>query len=668
MKKKDVKKRIDELRREIKKHNRLYYTEGKPEISDSKYDSLLNELRQLERTHPEYRSPDSPTRTVGAPIPDKFKKVEHISIMLSLESVNTEKAAEHFDENCGKSAGGKVDYVCEPKLDGLSIELVYEDGEFVRGSTRGDGKTGEDVTLNLKTVDTVPKKLKGGNPPRLLAVRGEVLMHIKDFQRLNKRQAADGKEPFANPRNVAAGSMRQLDWRITAQRKLKVYCYRVLSISGGMPKTQNDALKYLKELGFKTSPEARHCRGIREAISYHHHLEEKRDDLDYEIDGVVIKVNDISLQEKLGVRTTTPRWAVAYKFEPRKEVTRIEDIVVQVGRTGVLTPLALLQPVEVGGVTVSRATLHNMDQVEKLGVKTGDYVKVERAGDVIPYISSVVKEKRSGKEKAFRMPEKCPSCGTRIVREDVFYRCPAGLACPAQMKEEIKHYASKAAVDIEGFSDKTVELFHDKGLIKSVSDLYKLKRDDILELEGWKEKKTDNLIAAIDKAREITLDRFIYGLGIRNVGKHISTLLAKKFGTLDKIMKAGREELIEINEIGPEIAESIIDFFSAEKNRGEIKKIREQGVKIKDREKAGPGAGGKGRLAGKKFVFTGSLESMSRSDAQKAVEKEGGEALSSVSSGTDFVVAGEEPGSKLEKAKKKGVKVIDEKEFIRMIS
>ncbi len=659
----EVKKRIDELRKELKRHNRLYYVEGKPEISDARYDELLKKLKRLEEEHPEYLRSDSPTQTVGAPIPEKFVKVKHTSAMLSLESVSDEAGARHFDKTCKKEAGGEIDYVCEPKLDGMSIELVYEAGRFVRGSTRGDGITGEDVTLNLKTVANVPKELKGKKPPERLAVRGEVMMHIKDFNALNKKQTEEGKDTYANPRNVAAGSMRQLDWRITATRKLHVYCYRILDLSEKMPSTQMEALGLLKEYGFHISPSVRHCRTIEEAISYHHVLEEKRDDLDYEIDGVVIKVNDIKAQEKLGVRTTNPKWAVAYKFKPRREVTRVEDIAVQVGRTGVLTPLALLQPVEVSGVTVSRATLHNMDQIEKLGLKKGDYVKVERAGDVIPYVSEVVKEKRTGKEKAFHMPAKCPSCGASVEKEDVFYRCPAGLACPAQLKEAITHYASKGAVDIEGFSDKTVELLHDKGLIKSISDIYILKKEDLLALEGFKEKKTENLLGAIEKSKDVTLERFIFGLGIRNVGKHIATLLAARFGTLENIMAADKGKLESINEIGPEISESITDFFREKKNLAEIEKLKATGVIVQEKKKPA-----KGKLLGKRIVFTGSLESMSRSEAKELVESEGGEASSSISATVDFVVAGEKAGSKLDEAKKKGIKVITEDQFRKLIS
>jgi len=658
----NIKKKINDLKKEIKSHNKLYYVKGDPAISDSKYDGLIEELKSLEKKYPEYITADSPTQTVGAPIPEKFKKVKHLASMLSLDSVNDKEGALHFDETCKKAIGKKIDYICEPKLDGISIELVYENGNFAQGSTRGNGLVGEDVTLNLKTIQNIPLNLKGSHVPERLAVRGEVMMHISDFQKLNKKQTEEGKDAFANPRNVVAGSMRQLDYRITASRKLHVYSYRILDVSGGAPSSQKESLDFLKELGFQVSPGVKYCKNMKEAISYHHSMEEKRDSLDYEIDGVVVKVNSFSYQDKLGVRTTNPKWAVAYKFKPRKEITRVEDILIQVGRTGVLTPLALLQPVEVGGVTVSRASLHNMDQIERLGIKIGDYVKVERAGDVIPYISEVVKEKRKGKEKRFSMLKKCPSCGSHIEKEDVFFRCTGGFGCPAQAKEAIIHYASKGAVDIEGFSEKTVELLFDKEIIASAADIYALKEEDLLLLEGWKEKKTANILKAIEKARKIPLERFIFGLGIKNVGKHIATLLANKFGTLDNLAKAKEEELTEINEIGPEIAKEIVSFFSEKRNNLEIDKLKKNGVVIKEKKKLT-----KGKFLGKKFVFTGTLQKMTREEAKKLVEAEGGELASSVTSSTDFVVAGEKAGSKLEKARKNGIKILTEKEFQALI-
>ncbi|MDD5488422.1 MAG: NAD-dependent DNA ligase LigA [Candidatus Omnitrophica bacterium] len=659
----NIKKRIERLKKEILEHNRLYYTEGAPSISDSAYDGLMAELKELEKGHPEYATQDSPTRTVGAPVTDKLKKVRHIVPMLSLESVNAEDGATRFDWTCEKEAGHMSGYVCEPKFDGMSIELVYEKGELARGVTRGDGFIGEDVTLNVRTISNVPKKLKGKNVPDLLSVRGEVMMHISDFQELNRKQAEKGRDMFANPRNVVAGSMRQLDPEVTAARKLHVYVYQIMDISDGMPGTQKEALKRLTALGFGEAPDIEHCADIREAISYHHRMEEKRERMDYEIDGVVIKVDDIRLQEKLGMRTNNPKWAVAYKFKPRKEITRVENIIVQVGRTGTLTPLALLNPVEVGGVTVSRATLHNMDQIERLGVKIGDYVKVERAGDVIPYISGVLKEKRTGKEKDFRMPSKCPSCGGHIEKEDVFYRCPNGLSCPAQAKEAITHYASKDAADIEGLSEKTVALLYDRDIITGIASLYDIKREDLSALEGFKDRKMANILGAIEKSKDITLDRFLYGLGIKNVGKHIAKLIADKFGTLDRIMAATKEELVEINEIGPEIAESIVEWFSEKHNIAAVGKIQKTGVRIKAVEKKKDGV-----FSGKKVVFTGTMSAMSRTEAEKLVESMGGQASSSVGPGTDILVAGEKAGSKLDKAKKIGVKVLSEEEFIKMIS
>ncbi|HNX90949.1 MAG TPA: NAD-dependent DNA ligase LigA [Candidatus Omnitrophota bacterium] len=656
-----VKKRIDDLRKEIKKHNDLYYSKGKPSISDGAYDALIRELKKLEKENPEYASTDSPTATVGSPIQRGFQKIKHLAPMLSLESINTVEECEKFDRTAKKDLGvEKMDYMCEPKLDGLSIELVYEKGVFVSGSTRGDGTFGEDVTENLRLIKNIPGKLSGKKVPDKISVRGEVLMLIKDFQALNKKQAESGKDIFANPRNAAAGSMRQLDLSIAGERKLYAYCYDILYTSGEMPKTHADTIKYLDELGITTTPGHEHASSIEEAIKYHKDSGNKRDDLDYEIDGVVIKINDYEYRRQLGMRTTNPRWAVAYKFEPRKEITKVENIVVQVGRTGIMTPVALLMPVEVGGVTVSRANLHNMDEIARLGVKIGDHVKVQRAGDVIPDVVEVITSKRNGEEKDFHMPRVCPSCGTKLEKEDVFYRCPAGLGCTAQVKEAIVHYASKGAVDINGFSDMTVDQFYEEGLIKSISDVYTLKREDILKLEGWKEKKTDNLLAAIEKSKIVTLDCFIYGLGIRNVGKHIAALFADKFAILDKFMGATKEELTAIHEIGPETADSVIALFANKKNTDEIKKLLSCGVTIKEKAASG-------KFAGMKIVFTGSLPSIGRSDAQKIVEKEGGEAQSSVSDSTTFVVAGENAGSKLDAARKKGIKIISEDDFLKML-
>ncbi|KJJ83628.1 NAD-dependent DNA ligase LigA [Candidatus Omnitrophus magneticus] len=677
----NLEKRIKKLQKEIKKHNQLYYTLGKPVISDLEYDKLLKELATLES---EYNSkigvttlfPDfekkslfeslkvfgqtkpSPTRTVGAPInKTQFSKVAHTAPMLSLESITTKEECLKFDADCKKKLGVEsLDYMVEPKLDGLSVELVYENGVLTRAVTRGDGLYGEEVTSNIKVIKTVPCNLKGDNPPRLLALRGEIIMHIADFQALNKIQAESGKEVFANPRNAASGSIRQLDSSIIARRKLHVYCYKILTYSEKMPDTDEKIIELIKNFGVPYVPRAKHCAGIMDAINYHIEFEKKRDSLEYEIDGVVINVNRIDYQEKLGTRTNNPHWAIAYKFEPRKEITRVENIVIQVGRTGVMTPVALLKPVEVGGVTVSRATLHNMDEIAKLDIKIGDYVRVQRAGDVIPKVTEVLKERRDGDEQVFHMPLKCPSCFSLLEKEDVFYRCLSGISCPAQLKESIAHYASKGACDIEGLSDKTVEQFYDEGLVSRFSDIYNLKKEGLLRLEGWKDKKADNLLNAIERSKNTTLDRFIFAMGIRNVGKHIANILSEKFLNLERLMSCSIEELMEIKEIGPETAQSIFDFFNKENHKEEIKRLLFSGVSFQNKKTGG-------KLVGKKIVFTGVLSKMSRKEAEKLVENEGGEAQANVSNDTDFLVIGENPGSKLDDARKKGIKILIEKEF-----
>lgn len=657
---KEEKKQIEKLRKEIKKHNDLYYSKGAPEISDFKYDALMKELKRLEEKHPEYKAEGSPTQTVGAPVRSGFEKAEHFSPMLSLESVNTESEYRKFDETCKKELGvDSLEFVCEPKLDGLSVELVYENGIFTRGVTRGDGLVGEDVTDNLQVVDNVLKKLKGKKVPGHISVRGEMLIHLEDFKKLNKIRSENGKDVFANPRNAAAGAVRNLDPNVTAERNLDVYCYRILDSSDSIPDTHSEMIRFLAGLGLKVVPGADKFEDIDEVIKYHHDLESKRDSLDYEVDGVVVKVNSLEYQVRLGERTNNPRWAVAYKFEPRKEITKVEDIVVQVGRTGVLTPVALLKPVEVGGVTVSRATLHNMDEIERLDVRAGDYVKVQRAGDVIPKVIEVIREKRNEKLRKFVMPGNCPSCGTKVEKEEVHCRCSAGLGCPAQVKEAMAHYASKDAVNIDGVSVRTVEQLYDEGLISTISDIYRLDKKALMRLEGWKEKKADNVIKSIESSKTVSIDRFMFGLGIRNVGKHIASLLAVKFGSIDNIKGATREELLEINEVGPEIAESVISFFRNRNNLAEIEKLFKYGVSLSSKVQGGI-------LAGKKIVFTGSLSTLSRSAAKKIVEDEGGEAASSVSKDTDLVVAGEKAGSKLDKARKEGIKIISEEEFLQL--
>ena len=663
----DAKKRIDELRREIRHHDYLYYVLNKPEISDAEYDKLMQELRELEKMYPDLITPDSPTQRVGAPPAEEFKTVKHTKPMLSLDTVLNEEEMRRFDDRVRRELGvEKVEYVVEPKLDGLSVEVIYENGVLTRGSTRGDGINGEDVTENIKTIRSIPLRLreKELKAPARLAVRGEVIMHIKDFEELNKKLIEKGEEPLANPRNAAAGSLRRLDPRETAERPLDAFFYEIMLLEGDTVKTQWDALQKIKAWGLKVNPHVRKCDGIEDVVRYHVEMGEKRDNLDYEIDGVVVKVNNIEYQDRLGVKARSPRWAVAYKFPPRLEKTQIMDIVVQVGRTGILTPVALLRPVDVSGVTVSRATLHNQDYIDQMDVRIGDFVRIGRAGDVIPEVVEVLKEERTGKEKKFHIPDKCPVCGSKVVREGAYYRCTGGLSCIAQLKRSIQHFASKGAMDIEGLGGKIVDLLVDNGLVRRISDLYNIRKEDLLKLPRFAEKSADNLIKAIEKSKEQPLPRFIYALGIPNVGEHIARVLAENFKSIENLKKAREENLLRIYEIGPEIAESVVSFFSEKRNLEELDRLARAGVKALTEvmEEKKPGI-----LEGKTFVFTGELDSFTREEAKRIVEELGGRAASSVSRKTDYVVVGKNPGSKYEKAKQLGVKIISEDEFKKLI-
>ncbi|MEA2055018.1 MAG: NAD-dependent DNA ligase LigA [Candidatus Thermoplasmatota archaeon] len=660
-------KRIKELRELIRHHNYLYYVLNKPEISDAEYDKLMNELNELEREFLDLVTPDSPTQRVGAFPAEQFKTVGHIKPMLSLDTAMDEEEIRRFDERVKKETGVEnVKYVAEPKLDGLSVELIYEDGKLVRCSTRGDGINGEEVTENIKTIRPVPLILRGSEIqiPKMIAMRGEVVMHINAFEELNKKLIERGEQPMANPRNAAAGSLRRLDPKETAERPLDIFFYEILGMEGYTIETQWQALQSLKKWGLKINPLVRKCEDIGEAIDYHDEMAEMREKLSYEIDGVVIKVDTIEYQKMMGTKARSPRWAIAYKFPPREEVTEIVDIVVQVGRTGTLTPVALLKPVDVKGVTVSRATLHNQDFIEQMGTRIGDTVKVARAGDVIPEVVDVIKEKRTGRERKFHIPERCPVCNADVVKDGAFYRCTGGLSCPAQLKRAIVHFASKGAMDIEGLGKKTVYLLVDEGILEKVSDIYMLKKEDLLKLPRFAEKSADNLIKAIEKSKSMPLARFIYALGIPNVGEHVARLLAKKFGSLDSLMKASREDLLSVYEIGLEIAESIVAFFNEEHNKEEIERMGKAGVKavsVVEEKKE------KEILKGKTFVFTGALKEFSRDGAKMIVEELGGRVSSSVSKVTDYVVVGENPGSKYEKAKKLEIKIISEEEFKKLI-
>ena len=667
MEKREAATRVNKLREEINYHNYLYYVLDSPEISDAEYDRLMRELAGLEKLFPELITHDSPTQRVGAQPLKEFRPVSHTIPMLSLSNTETEEETIEFDRRIRRFLNVPedqlIEYVAETKLDGLAVEVVYEHGRFIVGSTRGDGFTGEDVTLNIRTIKTIPLKLirKHEGAPERLEARGEVFMKLHDFREMNREREEAGESIFANPRNAAAGSLRQLDPGITARRPLDIFFYGIGEVTGKSFETHWEVLNMLKKWGLKTNPLNRLCMGINDVIGYYKEIGDMRDSLGYEIDGVVVKVNDIRLQERLGNVARSPRWAVAYKFEPRQGDTRILDIQAHVGRTGILTPVAILEPVRIGGVTVSRSTLHNQDEVDRKDVRIGDWVLVQRAGDVIPEVVKVITTKRTGAETPYRIPDKCPVCGSDVMREDVYYRC-TGINCPAQLKERIRHFASRRAMDIEGLGEKLTDQLVDKGLVKNVSDIYYLTKDEIAGLDRMAEKSAGNIIDAIEISKERELSRVIFALGIRHVGEQLGKILARSFGSIEALMSAGVEDLTAVETVGPEIAQSVVKFFNQKDNIREIKRLREAGVKF-------PPAVHKkeGKLAGKVFVLTGTLNSFTRDEAKVRIESLGGHVTSAVSKNTDFVVAGEDPGSKARKAKELGIKVINEDEFLKML-
>ena len=661
-----VRRRIEKLREEIRKHDYYYYVLNQPIISDAEYDRLFRELQELEQKYPQLVTPDSPTQRVGAPPAEEFRPVRHALPMLSLQNCFTEEEFLDWDRRVRRLLGGeKPVYVCEPKLDGLSVELVYEDGVFTVGSTRGDGYTGEDVTQNLRTIKQVPLRLLSDEipPPRLLEVRGEVYMEKEAFKRLNEERAKSGEPLFANPRNAAAGSLRQLDPGVTASRPLKLFCYALGRVEGIEIKSQEELLVTLPKLGFPVNPLWRRCETPEEAIDFYHELLERREELPYEADGMVVKVNDFAQREVLGEVSRAPRWAIAFKFPAEEATTRVLDIVVQVGRTGALTPVAILEPVEVSGVTVSRATLHNEDEVRRKDVRIGDWVVVRRAGEVIPEIVKSIPERRTGEEKEFKMPTRCPVCGGPVVRPpgEVVHRCE-NLSCPARIKESIRHFASRRAADIEGLGEKLVDQLVDKGLVRRISDLYHLTKEQLAALERMGDKSAQNLLDQLERSKGMSLARFIYALGIRYVGEHIAEVLAERFGSIDELARASYEELVEIPEIGPRIAQSIVDFFASEDNRRLIEELKAVGIDPRaERPKE------KGPLAGKTLVFTGRLSDMTREEAKRLVESLGGKVASSVSRKVDYVVVGEDPGSKLDRARELGIPTLTEEEFRKLV-
>ena len=658
---------VSRLRGEINRHNYLYYVLDSPEVPDAEYDRLMRRLEELEAAFPDLVTPDSPTQRVGALPAAAFGTIKHTIPMISLANALTRDEALEFDARVKRHLGlgpeDKIEYVGEPKMDGLAVELIYEDGVFIKGSTRGDGVVGEDVTQNLKTVRSIPLRLTK-NAPRLLEARGEVFLPLDAFRKINREREERGEPLFANPRNAAAGSLRQLDPRVTAARPLDIFCYGLGVVEGASPSTHLESLELLKKSGLKVNPFVKLLAGIEAAIEYHDELEARRDSLNYELDGAVLKVNSLELQKRLGAVTRSPRWAIAYKFVPKQESTRVIRIEVGVGRTGALTPVAILEPVFVGGVTIERATLHNLDEVERKDVRPGDTVIVQRAGDVIPEVLSVIMDNRPPGAEPFRMPSACPRCGSAVDRAGAIHYCTGGLLCPAQLKESIRHFASKRAMDIEGLGDKHIEQFIEAGLLKDVADIYAcLSAECLKDLAKWKDKSIANLLGGIEKSRHPALERLIYALGIKGVGEHMARLLAKRFGSIEKLMEMDEQGLLSVHEIGPETARSIVDFFSEPRNLKVMEKLKAAGVVFPVEE----GAASIGALSGKVFLFTGALTSFTRDEAKELVESLGGEAASSVSKRVDFVVAGEEAGSKYAKAKELGLRILNEEEFRKMV-
>ena len=660
----EARSEVEALREEINRHGHLYYVESRPEIGDAEYDRLFRRLQELEDAFPELASPESPTHRVGAPPQDKFETVRHVAPMLSLDSSEKADDVRRFDERVRKALGAGVDpvYVLEPKLDGASIELVYQDGVLIRAVTRGNGREGEQVTENVRTIPTVPLKLRtdSRSAPSSLSVRGEVMMYISDFADFNAELVESGQEPYASPRNSAAGAIRQLDSRVTASRKLDLLVYDVLSVEGMSFSTDSEGIDAIRDWGFRLPERIRTTSSVDEILAYHQSFQDDRDDLNYEIDGVVIKLDDLSARRAMGSTSHHPRWAMAFKFPPRQEVTVIEAIDIQVGRTGVLTPVAWLRPVVVGGVTVSRASLHNREELRRKDLRVGDTVRIQRAGDVIPQVVEVV-EHPDDRAEPFEMPAACPVCGTEVVEDGPRTRCPNRFGCPAQLKERIVHFGSRAALDIEGLGSETAAQLVDRELVKRLADLFDLRAEDLMALDGFAEKSATALVEAIEAKKKPDLDRFLIALGIPEVGVTVARSLAVHFGSFDKIRTAGRDELESIDGIGPRMSEAITDFFEDERNARAIDAVLERGVEPKTVEVAADDLPELGTA-----VFTGTIP-VPRVVAEDAWRRVGGKTTGSVSKNTDFVVAGENAGSKLDKAEKLDVPVLDFEAFVRKL-
>jgi DNA ligase (NAD+) len=658
--------RAAELRQEINHHNYRYYVLDSPLISDAQYDKLLRELQELEAKYPDLITPDSPTQRVGAAPSQEFGEVRHAIPMTSMDNAFSDEEVGEWDRRVRKGieTAGDVAYTAEPKFDGTSISLRYEKGMLVQAGTRGDGETGEDVTVNVRTIKTVPLHLQGKGWPDVLEVRGEVVIPKKDFERLNAEQLKQGGKIFANPRNAAAGSLRQLDPRITAARPLSFFPWGLGQTSKPVAPRYSEAVKHLKAWGFRTTEFFRVAQGADECLGFYREMLGKRDDLPFEIDGVVYKLDDLAARERLGYTARAPRWAIAHKLPAQEETTVVEDILASVGRTGVITPVAVLKPVAVSGVTVTHATLHNQDELERKDVRIGDTVIVRRAGDVIPEILGVIKDKPRGKRK-WHMPKKCPVCGSEVIREEeeAAHRCMGGLVCSAQRTGALLHFASRHAMDIEGLGDKLVQQLVDKDMVKTVADIYRLKKDELAGLERMAEKSAQNLLDQIAKSKSTTLARFLHALGIPQVGEATAQLLADHFGALDDIMDAKRETLDQVHGIGPAMAEDIHSFFHEKHNREVIRALIKAGIHWPKPVKARKDS----PLAGKVFVLTGGLASMSRDEARRKLQSLGAKVTDSVSKKTDYVIVGEEPGSKADKAKTLGVATLDEKQFLKLL-
>jgi len=666
---KSVEKEIEKLRELIRHHEHRYYVSDDPEISDAEFDKLMRRLQDIEREHPELVTPDSPTQRVGGKPAEEFPKVRHPKPMMSLDNTYTVEELRDFDHRVRELAGrDRIEYVAELKLDGLSMALTYQNGVLARGVTRGDGNEGEDVTANVKTIRSLPLRIEpkklaaAGDWAKRFEVRGEVIMARRAFELANVQREAAGEPRFANPRNAAAGSIRQLDSRIVAERRLDMFLY-FLQVEGVEPLPEHaTALETLKKLGFKVNPHWRLCRAFDDVLAFIGEWEEKRDKLEYDIDGIVVKVNDTRLWEELGATANPPRWPIAYKPSPRQATTVGRDIRAQVGRTGTIPPVADLEPVDVGGVTVSHATLHNMDEIERLGIKIRDTVLIQRAGEVIPQVVKVTRHAADGRE--FTMPKKCPVCGGEVHRAEgeVAYRC-VNVSCPAKLKESLLHFASRRAMNIDGLGDALVDQLVDKGLVRDLADLYSSKKDELANLERMGEKSAENLLAEIEASKKNELARLLFALGIRFVGERTAEFLAGHFGSLEKLAAATEEELLEVEEVGPKIAQSILEFFREKRNRTLLEKLKKAGLQFeaKRARKA------EGKLSGKQFVLTGTLAQHSRDEARRLIEEAGGRVVGSVSKKTDYVVVGADPGSKFDKARALGVKTIDEKQLLKLI-